>query len=229
MAGQFRPGQKIDQAVWNSIFRFYVDTQIWDNAKAAAGAVGRLGLFRILRHTGPAPDIDDDHRGLVRRWRSPARNSTPAFESSTRTGATPQWRPFYFPKTRRSAGPWNGSARAKRPAAIGFGSSFPGNTPFNKHLRASRRAGPAHGPTLPSPGTTGYREGCELPGRPLQHEEGAWYQPGHVDSAITISTSFALAVSCPRGRTSHPDQQSLPTTPRRTGNNKPPRTPAHPR
>jgi hypothetical protein len=186
-------GAKIDQAVWNSIFRFYVDTQVWDNAKRPREQWGGW-VYSAFYDTGPAPTLTMTIAGLC-GVEIAGQELNAGLRKLNPDGSDPQCGIYPENESIRRALEWLGEGQA--PGGNRFRLQLPGGNAFY-NIYGIERAGRLTGRRFLA-GHDWYREGCELLVG-LQHEEGSWYQPGHVDSAITISTSFAL-LFLSKGRT----------------------------
>ncbi len=184
-------GATIDQTVWDSIFRFYVDTQIGAKFNRPRDEWG--GWIYSFQYGGFPPTLTMTIAGLcgvaiAGQELNAGRHKLNPDGSDPQCGIYPENDPI------RKALEWLGEGEA--PAGNRFRFQVPGHTFYN--IYGIERAGRLTGRRFLA-GHDWYREGCELLVG-MQHDDGSWFQAGNVDSAMAVSTSFAL-LFLSKGRT----------------------------
>ena len=175
-------GAKIEEAVWDSIFRYYKDSQTPDggwvysfdyNSGSATLTMTVAGLCGL--------EIAGQELNAARRKLAPD-------GSDPQCGVYPENEPI------RKALQWLGEGDA--PGGSRFRFIDGSHTFYN--IYGIERAGRLTGRRLLS-GHDWYREGCEfLVGE--QHDDGSWFRSGLSDRVSNIATSFAL-LFLSKGRT----------------------------
>jgi hypothetical protein len=190
-------GAKIDLEVWDSIFRYYVDTQVSakDNRWNRDHWGGWVYSYEYDRRP---PSLTMTIAGLcgveiAGQELNAARRKLAADGSDPQCGVYPENEPI------RKALEWLGEGNA--PGGKRFRFFDPAHTFYNVY--GIERAGRLTGRRIIC-GQDWYRNGCEFllnHDGCRQHDDGSWYDTrGQPDASINISTSFAL-LFLSKGRT----------------------------
>ena len=185
-------GAKIAPSMWESIYRYYADTQVSQKDNLPARQFG--GWVYSYDYGNRGPTLTMTVAGLcglsiAGQELDAGRRKLNPDGSEPQCGVYPENVPI------RKALEWLGASDDSGGNRFRF--TDPGHTFYNVY--GIERAGRLTGQRFLA-GHDWYREGCEfLVGR--QHEDGSWYlSEGVVDRAINISTSFAL-LFLSKGRT----------------------------
>ncbi|HEY1378118.1 MAG TPA: DUF4159 domain-containing protein [Gemmataceae bacterium] len=180
-------GAKIDLSVWDSIWKFYRDTQQPDGGWVYSFDYGNNGSTLTMTVAGlcgvsiAAEELDAGQRRL------------------NADGSDPLCGRYVENDAIRRALEWLGEGDVFGNGRFRF--SDRGHTFYNVY--GIERAGRLTGRRLLA-GHDWYRDGCEFLCLPTsdarQHDDGSWYLSGGADGAVSISTSFAL-LFLSKGRT----------------------------